>query len=235
MRQPRVSGSAWSPGVGATALHLARSRPRAPAVRRVGLRYGRRGWHDQAGRRLLPLRQRRMARSHPHPLRQALVLAALGHERHHRGPAPRPDGSGRGPRAASAGWTSKARWGRSTRPSWTRAGSRRWGPGRSRPSSAECGRRRSRQALAALMARANSDFEGTLFNIGIDVDLKDPKRYAVYLGQGGLGLPDRDYYLKPEFSAQKAKYEAYVARLLRWWRGPRPPRGPRTSSPSRPG
>ncbi|MGH7511695.1 MAG: M13 family metallopeptidase [Gemmatimonadales bacterium] len=73
---------------------------------------------------------------------------------------------------------------------------------------------RSRRALAALMARANSDFEGSLFNIGIDVDLKDPKRYAVYLGQGGLGLPDRDYYLKPEFSSQKAKYEAYVARLL---------------------
>jgi putative endopeptidase len=73
---------------------------------------------------------------------------------------------------------------------------------------------RSRRALAALMARATSDFEGSLFNFGIDVDLKDPKRYAVYLGQGGLGLPDRDYYLKPEFSAQKAKYEAYVARLL---------------------
>ena len=30
----------------------------------------------------------------------------------------------------------------------------------------------------------------------IDVDLKDPKHYAVYLGQGGLGLPDRDYYLQ---------------------------------------
>jgi putative endopeptidase len=68
--------------------------------------------------------------------------------------------------------------------------------------------------LAGLMGRNNSDFEGTLFNFNVDVDLKDPNRYAVYIGQGGLGLPDRDYYLQPQFSAQKASYEAYVAKLL---------------------
>ena len=73
---------------------------------------------------------------------------------------------------------------------------------------------KTRDALARLMARTNSDFEGTLFNVGIDVDLKDPKHYAVYLGQSGLGLPDRDYYLKPAFSAQKVKYQAYVRTLL---------------------
>src|SRR5690348_4032271 len=72
----------------------------------------------------------------------------------------------------------------------------------------------SRGALAALMGRDNSDFEGSLFSIGIDVDLKDPKRYAIYLSQSGLGLPDRDYYLKPEFAAAKTKYQAYVAQLL---------------------
>jgi putative endopeptidase len=75
-------------------------------------------------------------------------------------------------------------------------------------------RARSRETLAALMGHANSDFEGTLFGISTEVDLKDPKHYAVYLNQGGLGLPDRDYYLKPGFAAQKAKYEAYVGQLL---------------------
>ena len=30
-------------------------------------------------------------------------------------------------------------------------------------------------------------------------------------GTGGLGLPDRDYYLQPSFAAKKAKYQAYVA------------------------
>ena len=73
----------------------------------------------------------------------------------------------------------------------------------------------AREELAALMGRSNSDLEGTLFNFWVDVDLKDPKHYAVYLSQAGLGLPDRDYYLKPEFAAQKAKYQAYVAQLLR--------------------
>ena len=72
-------------------------------------------------------------------------------------------------------------------------------------------RKNARRRWPTLMGRNTSDFEGTLFNFGIDVDLKDPKHYAVYVGQGGLGLPDRDYYLKPEFAAQKAKYQAYVA------------------------
>jgi len=73
---------------------------------------------------------------------------------------------------------------------------------------------KSRDALAALMGRTNSDFEGSLFNLFIDVDLKDPKKYALYLSQSGLGLPDRDYYLDKSFAAPKAKYEAYVAQLL---------------------
>jgi putative endopeptidase len=70
------------------------------------------------------------------------------------------------------------------------------------------------EAIAGAMGRHNSDLEGTLFGSLIDVDAKDPSRYVVYVGQYGLGLPDRDYYLKPDFAAQKAKYEAYVAQLL---------------------
>ena len=73
---------------------------------------------------------------------------------------------------------------------------------------------KSREALAALMGRTNADFEGSLFNLFIDVDLKDPKKYALYVSQGGLGLPDRDYYLDKSFADPKAKYEAYVAQLL---------------------
>ncbi len=53
-----------------------------------------------------------------------------------------------------------------------------------------------------------------LFDLEIGEDEKAPDRYAVYLGQGGLGLPDRDYYLEAAFAAKKAAYEAYVAQLL---------------------
>jgi putative endopeptidase len=73
----------------------------------------------------------------------------------------------------------------------------------------------TRDALAATMGRQNSDLEGGVFGTFIDVDLKDPSKYAVYIGQAGLGLPDRDYYLKPDFAAQKGKYQAYAAQLLR--------------------
>ena len=73
----------------------------------------------------------------------------------------------------------------------------------------------SREAIAALMGKAQRSFYGSVFDLAIGVDAKDPQHYAVYLGQAGLGLPDRDYYLKPEFAVQKAKYQAYVAQLLR--------------------
>jgi putative endopeptidase len=72
----------------------------------------------------------------------------------------------------------------------------------------------SRSAIAALMGRGAKSFFGSVFETDIGVDAKDPQHYAVYLGQGGLGLPDRDYYLEPSFAAQKAAYQAYVAQML---------------------
>ena len=68
--------------------------------------------------------------------------------------------------------------------------------------------------LGLLMGRSEFDFEGTFFGISIDADPKDPTRYSVFLGQGGLGLPDRDYYLQPAFTVQLAKYQQYVEQLL---------------------
>jgi putative endopeptidase len=73
----------------------------------------------------------------------------------------------------------------------------------------------TREALAALMGLSNNGFQGTFFDVGISADARAPMRYAVYLGQAGLGLPDRDYYLEASFAPQKAKYEAYIAQMLR--------------------
>src|SRR5215831_20768347 len=78
---------------------------------------------------------------------------------------------------------------------------------------------KTRDDFAALMGRTTTDFQSSLFNSMIDVDLKDPKKYAFYLTQAGIGLPDRDYYLKSDFATQKAAYQNYVAtvlRLLNW-------------------
>ena len=69
--------------------------------------------------------------------------------------------------------------------------------------------------LAAVMGRNSTEFVGSLFGLNLDIDLKDPNQYAVYVGQSGLGLPDRDYFLEASFAAKKAKFEAYAAGMLR--------------------
>ena len=51
---------------------------------------------------------------------------------------------------------------------------------------------------------------------GVSVDAKEPTRYSVYVGAGGLGLPDRDNYLKttPKDLEIQAKYKDYLTFLL---------------------
>jgi putative endopeptidase len=70
-----------------------------------------------------------------------------------------------------------------------------------------------RAALASLMGRYG--FYPAPFGYWIDIDQKDPDHYAVYLGAGGYLLPDRDYYLTPDFAAQRAATRVYAATLLK--------------------
>jgi putative endopeptidase len=72
----------------------------------------------------------------------------------------------------------------------------------------------SKSDLAALMGHANNGFQSSVFDFGIGNDEKAPDRYAVEIVQGGLGLPDRDYYLTPGFAEKKTAYQAYVAQML---------------------
>ncbi|MBW8754914.1 MAG: M13 family metallopeptidase [Sphingomonadales bacterium] len=50
----------------------------------------------------------------------------------------------------------------------------------------------------------------------VDADEKQSDRYALYVGQSGLGLPDRDYYLvdTPKFREIRAKYLDYLTLML---------------------
>lgn len=54
------------------------------------------------------------------------------------------------------------------------------------------------------------------FAYGVRQDAKNSLVHLSYFGQGGLGLPDRDYYLKTDERSQKLlkEYEAHVARML---------------------
>ncbi len=55
-----------------------------------------------------------------------------------------------------------------------------------------------------------------LFGFGPGADMKDADRNIAYAVQGGLGLPDRDYYLRDDAKSKELrdKYVAHVARML---------------------
>lgn len=57
---------------------------------------------------------------------------------------------------------------------------------------------------------------GGIWGAGIDQDMKNSERYLIYMSQGGLGMPDRDYYLKddPESRRVRDAYKKHVVRLL---------------------
>ncbi|MBC3869452.1 M13 family metallopeptidase [Undibacterium oligocarboniphilum] len=55
-----------------------------------------------------------------------------------------------------------------------------------------------------------------LFGLWVSQGLHDHKKYLPYLLQGGLGLPDREYYvsLNPKMIALRVQYQHYIAAML---------------------
>ncbi|HTC14535.1 MAG TPA: M13 family metallopeptidase [Steroidobacteraceae bacterium] len=70
--------------------------------------------------------------------------------------------------------------------------------------------------LAKLLERPDLRIAGPI-RFNMQPDDKDPDHYMVTVTQGGLGLPDRDYYLKDEavYKDLRAKYLAHIERLLK--------------------
>ncbi len=70
--------------------------------------------------------------------------------------------------------------------------------------------------LAALFARLQRDGIAIPFGWFVNNDAKNSTEYAVYLGQGGLGLPDRDYYFKDDEASLNiiAQYKVYLADMF---------------------
>jgi putative endopeptidase len=56
----------------------------------------------------------------------------------------------------------------------------------------------------------------SVIGLGIRPDMKQPDKYAVYIVQSGLGLPNRDFYLKNDEKLKdiRGKYVAYIEQLL---------------------
>ena len=71
-------------------------------------------------------------------------------------------------------------------------------------------------ALPPLFARLSLLWVRTPYFIDVGPDEHDATTYIAHLRQSGLGLPDRDYYLKDDahFTAIRAAYRAHVVKLL---------------------
>jgi len=70
------------------------------------------------------------------------------------------------------------------------------------------------EAQARLMGDSHGRPGGAFFGGEVMEDLRDPSRNAFYVGQGGLGLPDRDFYLGEQFAPVRAAYQAYLEQTL---------------------
>ena len=74
---------------------------------------------------------------------------------------------------------------------------------------------KTKAEMAKYMGETSGTFGAAFFNPYVASDEKNPKLQVLLMAQGGLGLPDRDYYLKDSFADKKAKYETYIADMLR--------------------
>lgn len=71
--------------------------------------------------------------------------------------------------------------------------------------------------IVPVMAKLEKLGMGGVWGSMIDQDMKDSERYVLYLGQSGLGMPDRDYYLNddPESKRVRDAYRAHLEKVIK--------------------
>ena len=68
--------------------------------------------------------------------------------------------------------------------------------------------------FAKQLGKMHLEGEGSIFGAYVEADLMDSDNQILYMGQGGLGIGDRDYYLKAENSAIKEGYRLFLNKVL---------------------
>ena len=199
------------------ARQAARLRARRRVLRPVGARPG----------RPVSLRERRLAGPHRDSARQAGLRRLLRSLRPHRRISSRCWSRRRRPRRTRPAPTVR-RSATSSRRSWMKRASSSWRCRRSTPELAVIDALANKTDLARYFGRqVKLGVAGTPLTGFVDGDAQEPSRNIIYLGQGGIGLPDRDYYLKPDpkLREYRAKYEAYIAAGAHRRQGAEPGRG----------
>nr|WP_299343453.1 M13 family metallopeptidase [Allomuricauda sp.] len=71
--------------------------------------------------------------------------------------------------------------------------------------------------LQTILAQ-NPSVSSPFFNLGVFADLNNSAMNAVYLGPGGLGLPERDYYLEQDDKSKEIReeYKKHIVRMLQF-------------------
>ena len=75
---------------------------------------------------------------------------------------------------------------------------------------------KDRNAIPAVMAHMAEIGAGAPFGLQINLDARNSTKYAVIIHQSGLGMPDRDYYLKDDAKLKEARaaYRVHIEKML---------------------
>ena len=71
-----------------------------------------------------------------------------------------------------------------------------------------------KDAITAYLRSAAAKGDNYLFGFGAEADFKNSAVNMAYASQGGLGLPDPEYYTKPENAGKLKDYQAHIAKTL---------------------
>ena len=71
-----------------------------------------------------------------------------------------------------------------------------------------------KEALAKVIASMHDYGDSPFFDGGVEADLMNSEMQIFYLSQSGLGMRDRDYYLKAENAALKEGYRKFLGKVF---------------------
>ena len=72
----------------------------------------------------------------------------------------------------------------------------------------------SKDELVKVIADLHDSGESSFFGTFVMSDLMDSESQILYIGQGGLGIGDRDYYTEAENAEIKKGYEKFLTRVF---------------------
>ncbi|MBS0475163.1 MAG: peptidase M13 [Proteobacteria bacterium] len=73
---------------------------------------------------------------------------------------------------------------------------------------------RTKAQFSRFMGGTNGKFGISVVDFGVASDPGNPTMNVLFLGQSGIGLPEREYYFSPQFQAQRDAYRAYIERTM---------------------